>query len=181
MPRHGHGQLAARVRVADQRRDHGIGPLITGHPRHEDRGAAGRRVRDCQRPAREQHQHHRCARAQDRVEQLPLTARQAHVHPVSRLAHGGVVGQPGALAQDHDGQLGVAGRDGRSRDASIVAIEHPAASLVDQLDIVTQPGGKCLPDRAQPGQLIRRSKGVRHRKREGVGEVAHLQERLDMH
>ena len=64
----------------------------------------------------------------DGLDELLLAAQQAEIAAVARLARGRVVGQPGALADDDDRDLGIAGGRDRLRDAGVVAVAQPDAS-----------------------------------------------------
>mgnify|MGYP003693805271 CR=1 FL=1 len=84
---------------------------MLGRPLDRQRTAARRRRAISRRAGRD-----------DGLDELLLAAEQAEVAAVARLARRRVVGQPGALADDDDRDLGVAGDRDRLRDAGIVAV-----------------------------------------------------------
>ena len=128
--RHRDRQPPARVDVAgEDLRDRGR-PGVAGDPGEEDRGAVLGRPLDGRGTAADDDEHGRRAGRDDGLDELLLAAQEAEIAAVARLARGRVVGQPGALADDDDRDLGIArGRD-RLRDAGVVAVAQPDASRV---------------------------------------------------
>ena len=138
---------------------------------------------DGQRPAADDDEHDRRPGRHDRLEQLLLATQEAEVEAVAELAGRGVVGQPGALAEDDDRDLGAAlrSRDGRGdllvrpvlRCRVPASVPRPRRRRARRGARRGSSGGRTARRPAETSSVDRRTPN-------GLSRRAHLAQRLDV-